>query len=57
MSPVMMRVPGLSSRKPLKKTAYPPGNDSTPKRVILDSGPLGKIGHPRPNKEIENGKI
>ena len=23
-------------------------------RIVLDTGPLGKISHPRPNREIAN---
>ena len=41
-----------SLRRPSSKIAPPIGNVSVIEPLLLDTGPLGKIAHPRPNPEL-----
>src|SRR5438105_2698125 len=52
MNQVTMKQPGRRSKKPLRKTAPQTVCLSMSKLIILDAGPLGRIAHPRPNREI-----
>lgn len=48
----MMKKCGQYSRRPSSKIAPRIGNASVIRPLLLDTGPLGKIAHPRPNPEL-----
>ena len=52
MSLGMMKKCGQYSRRPSSKIAPRIGNASVIRPLLLDTGPLGKIAHPRPNPEL-----
>src|SRR5208337_1227637 len=52
MSLGMMKKCGQYSRRPSSKIAPRIGNASVIRPLLLDTGPLGKIAHPRPNPEV-----
>jgi predicted nucleic acid-binding protein len=52
MNPGTTSACGLGSRRLSKKTALPYVNGLMTTCIVLDTGPLGRIAHPRPNEEI-----